>query len=229
MFIPGSNEIYLAKVEDLEKQHGWAITGIADTTISMTYQKEIELVFDIASFQGAKPNSRIDLWYIRDQNSQPVSPEKDFFVQCIRDHLRGLRQAQTKISELLKMVSGAWQKANHVAESMRLLNSTFPTNVVRTSDASIAIRSTLLLVPMQTKVEVTLSLHSQSTSNGLEVTVAPQAQVVYGEQFKVDKVVEYLASHIGNRVAAKEEQGRVEAWSDVIVELHERLLARGRK
>ncbi|RYP41850.1 hypothetical protein DL767_000679 [Monosporascus sp. MG133] len=229
-----SNEIssLKAKVEDLEKQHGWAVTGIADTTVSMSYQREIELVFDIASFRGAKPNSRIDLWYIatnRDRNPQPASPEKEFFVQCIRDHVRGLVQAQTRISDLLKVVSAAWRKANHVTENMRLLDSTFQTNVTRTSDASIAICSTLLLVPLETKVEITLGLHGQSTPEGVEVSIVPQAQVVYGEHFKVEKVVEYLATRIGNRVVTKEEQGQAESWSDIIVELHERLLARGRK
>ncbi|RYP66220.1 hypothetical protein DL769_006064 [Monosporascus sp. CRB-8-3] len=229
-----SNEIssLKAKVEDLEKQHGWAITGIADTTVSMSYQREIELVFDIASFRGAKPNSRIDLWYIaanREQNPQPASPEKELFVQCIRDHVRGLAQAQTRISDLLKVVSAAWRKANHVTENMRLLDSTFQTNVTRTSDASIAIRSTLLLVPLETKVEITLGLHGQSTPEGVEVAIIPQAQVVYGEHFKVEKVVEYLTTRIGTRVVTKEEQGQIESWSDVIVELYERLLARGRK
>ncbi|RYP65994.1 hypothetical protein DL771_008041 [Monosporascus sp. 5C6A] len=229
-----SNEIrsLKAKVEDLEKQHGWAITGIADTTVSMSYQREIELVFDIASFRGAKPNSRIDLWYIaanRERNPQPASPEKEFFVQCIRDHVRGLAQAQTRIGDLLKVVSAAWGKANHVTENMRLLDSTFQTNVTRTSDASIAIRSTLLLVPLETKVEITLGLHGQSTPEGVEVSIVPQAQVVYGEHFKVEKVVEYLSTRIGARVVTKEEQGQVESWSDVIVELHGRLLARGRK
>lgn len=226
--------LYVARVEDLEKQHGWAITGIAGTTVSMTYQKEIELVFDISSFQGAKPNSRIDLWYIaanRDQNPQPAPPEKEFFVQCTRDHVRGLAQSQTKISELLKVVSGAWKKANHVSDNVRLLNSTFQTNVVRTSDASIAIRSTLLLAPLQTKVQITLALHGHSSREGVSVAIVPQAQVIYGEQFKVDKVVEYLASRINSQVVTKEEQGQSqnEPWSDVVVELHERLLARGKK
>ncbi len=198
----------------------------------MTYQKEIELVFDIASFQDAKPNSRIDLWYIaanRDHNPQPASPEKEFFVQCIRDHVRGLAQARTKIGDLLKMVSGAWKKSNHVTENMRLLDSTFRTNVVRTSDASIAISSTLLLIPLQTKVEITLGLHGQSTQDGVEVNIIPRAQVIYGEHFKVDKVVEYLTTRLGTRVVTKEEQGQVESWIDIFVELHEKLLARGRK
>ncbi|KAI1081960.1 Spc7-domain-containing protein [Whalleya microplaca] len=229
-----SNEIssLKAKCDALEKQHGWAITGISGTTISMTYLREIELVFDIASFQGKSSNSRIDLWYIaanQERHPQPATPEKEFFVQCIRDHIRGLAPAQTKIKDLLNVVSAAWRKGSRTAENVRLLNCTFPTNVTKTSDSSVAVRSSLLLAPLQTKVEISLGLHGQSTRDGVEVSVVPQARVVYGEHFKVDKVAEYLATRIGSRIVAKEEQGEVESWSDVVTELHERLLARGKK
>ncbi|KAI1174057.1 hypothetical protein F4777DRAFT_555512, partial [Nemania sp. FL0916] len=230
-----SNEINTlkARVDEIERQHGWAITGVAGTSISMTYQREIELVFDVASFKGANPiNSRIDVWYIaatRERNPLPASPEKDFFVQCIRDHVRGLTQARTKIHDLLKIVSAAWKKTNHVAANIRLLNCTFPTKVTRTSDSSIAVKSSLLLVPLQTKVEITLALHAQNTPGGLRVAIAPKAEVIYGEQFKIDNVVDYLATRVGDEVVTKEERGeRVESWSDAVVELHERLLARGR-
>ncbi|KAI1827171.1 Spc7-domain-containing protein [Xylaria intraflava] len=230
-----SNEInsLKAKVDELEKQHGWGITGVAETTISMTYKKEIELVFDVASFRrGNAANSRIDLWYVaanRDRDPQPASPEKEFFIRCIRDHVRGMVQARTKINDMLQVVSCAWKKANHVAFNVRLLNCTFPTKVTRTSDSSIAIRSTLLLVPLETKVEIVLSLHGQHTPTGVQVSIVPQARVIYGEQFKVDKVVEYLTTRMGTSVVTKEELAEVESWSDIVVELHERLLARGRK
>ncbi|KAI0109065.1 hypothetical protein GGR51DRAFT_512582 [Nemania sp. FL0031] len=231
-----SNEInsLKAKVDELERKHGWAITGTTGTTISMTYKRDIELVFDVCSFGKGNPtNSRIDLWYIaanRDRNPLPASPEKDFFVQCIRDHVRGMTHAQTKIRDMLAVVSGAWKKAQYVAANVRLLNCTFPTKVIRTSDSSIAIRFTLLLVELETKVEVTLALHGQHTPRGLQVSIAPEARVVYGEHFKIDKVVEYLATRIGTTVVTKEERGGdAETWSDAIVELHERLLARGRK
>ncbi|KAI2641165.1 Spc7-domain-containing protein [Xylaria nigripes] len=222
-----------AKVDDLERRHGWAITGVADTTISMTYKREIELVFDVVPFcGGGAPNSRIDLGYVaanRDRDPLPASPEKEFFIQCIRDHVRGMVQAQTKINDMLRAVSGAWKKANHVAANVRLLNCTFPTKVIRTSDSSIAVRSTLLLVPLQTKVEITLALEGKHSQTGLEVSITPQVRVIYGEQFKVDKVVEYLTTRIGTSVVTKEERPEVESWSDVVVELHEKLLARGRK
>ncbi|KAJ8114341.1 hypothetical protein ONZ43_g4926 [Nemania bipapillata] len=230
-----SNEInsLKAKVDELERRHGWAITGVVGTSISMTYQREIELVFDVSSFGRDKASSsRIDLWYVaanRDRNPLPTSPEKEFFVQCIRDQVRGMAQARTKIRDMLSVVSGAWKKANHVAASVRLLDCTFPTKVVRTSDSSIAVRSTLLLVPLETKVEVTLTLHAQHTPGGLQILIAPQAQVIYGEHFKIDKVIEYLTTRIGTSVVTKEERSDTESWSDVVVELQERLLARGRK
>jgi kinetochore protein Spc7/SPC105 len=198
----------------------------------MTYMREIELVFDASSFQPSQPNSRIDLWYIaanRNHDPQPATPEKEFFVQCIRDHIRSLSQAQTKLSDLLRMVSASWKKANHVAQNLRFLNSTFPTSVARTSDSSIAIRCVLLLVPLETKVQITLNLHSQHAADSVEVSMVPQAQVIYGEHFKIDKVAEFLATRIGSKVITKGEDGEVESWIDAIVELHEKLLARGRK
>ncbi|KAH9906494.1 Spc7-domain-containing protein [Xylariomycetidae sp. FL2044] len=228
-----------AKVEEIERQHGWSITGIVDATISMAYRGEIELVFDTSSFQGqgaklksTSANSRIDLWYIaanRKQNPQPATPEKEFFIQCIRDHVRGLVLSQTKISRLLHMVSDAWQRAAHVTDNLHLLNCTFPTNVVKTSDSSIAVRITMLLSQLQTKLELTLALHDRSNHDGVGVAIVPQARVVYGEQFKIDKIAEYLATRIGTQVLTNKELNEVESWSDVVVELHERLLARGKK
>lgn len=195
----------------------------------MTYQQEIELVFNILSFRpGNASDSRIDLWYIaanRDHDPLPPSPEKDFFVQCIRDHVRGMTLSQTKIRNMLGVISGAWKMANHVAANVRLLNCTFPTKVARTSDSSIAIQSTLLLIPLETKVEITLALNGQHTQGGLQVSIAPQARVVYGEQFKSDKLTEYLTTRIGTSVVTE----GAETWSDVVVELRERLLGRGRK
>ncbi|KAI0126491.1 Spc7 kinetochore protein, partial [Xylariales sp. AK1849] len=228
-----SNEINAlkARVDEIEEQHGWNITGISETTVSMTYRREIEVVFDIASFQGSKPNSRIDLWYIacsREPNPQPSTPEKEFFIQCIRDYVRSLAQAQTKISTLLRVVSAAWQQAGSVSDDIHLLNCTFPTQVVKTGDSSIAVKIALLLAPLQTKVSIVLGLQGRNTPDGVEVAIVPCAEVVYGEHFKVDKVGEYLTTRIGDRVVAKEENETRESWGDVVVELHERLLARGR-
>ncbi|KAI5864704.1 Spc7-domain-containing protein [Durotheca rogersii] len=237
-----SNEInsLKARVDEIEKKYGWTITGTVGTSPSMTYKREIELVFDVAAFKSLKPNSRIDLRYIaanREANPEPGTPEKEFFVQCIRDHVQGLAQAETKISDLLGTVSASWQKARYVSENIRLVNCTFPTTVVKTSDSSVAVRSTLFLRPLKTKVEIVLGLHGgcgggPQESRGVEVTITPEARVVYGEQFKADKIVEFLAAEIGTRVVADGERvgsGKVDDWSNAVVKLYEKLLASGKK
>ncbi|KAM0556762.1 hypothetical protein ACHAPJ_005822 [Fusarium lateritium] len=216
-----------ARVDAIEKQHGWTVTGISGTVLSMAYKREIEIVFDITSFQEDQPNSTIDLWYIadnREQNALPKTAEKEFFLQCIRDYARALPHSRTEVSHLLKAVQTAWDKANLVSSQVDRLNATFPTTVERTSDTSVAITTSLLLVPLESRVEFKLNLHSRSTAEGLDVTITPEAKVLYGEHFNVVKVAEFLATRFGKTVGAGEEQ-----WSDVVVELHGRLIARGRK
>lgn len=197
----------------------------------MTYLREIELVFDIAAFQPGQPNSRIDIWYIaanRERNPLPATPEKEFFLQCLRDYVRALPQSSTKMSRILGTVRAAWDQANAVANHIHLLNLTFPTRVTKTSDTSIAIQSSLLLVPLSTKVEIVLNLHCSVGTDGLDVTVMPQANVIYGELFNAPKMAEFLSTRIGNHIFSQEEK-QSESWSDVFVELHARLLARGKK
>lgn len=216
-----------ARVDAIEKSHGWAVTGISGTNLSLAYKREIEIVLDIAAFQTHKPNSRIDLWYIadaRENNVQPKTPEKEFFLQCIRDHIRALPQSRTKVSNLLKMVQLAWDKANLVSAQISDINVTFPTTIIKTSDASVAMSTSLLLLPLETRVEVMLNLQGESGSDGLEVMIAPEAKVVYGEHFNVAKIGEFLASRIGTKVGAQEEH-----WSPILVELHGRLIERGRR
>ncbi|KAK6214953.1 chromosome segregation protein (Spc7 kinetochore protein) [Colletotrichum tabaci] len=219
-----------ARVDSLEKQHGWAVTGVSGSTISMTYRREIELVFDMASFQHEQKNSRIDLWYIatnRETNPAPSTPEKEFFLQCIRDHIRGLPQSRTKIADLLHWVRAAWDKANCTSNHIRQLNITFPTAVARTSDSSIAVKSSLLLPPIATKVEVALEIRGSSRTDGVEFALHPEAKVIYGEHFNTGKMGEFLATHLGGDAFSLVEGAP--SWSAVVVDLHERLLARGRK
>lgn len=227
-----ADHIYTVKVDEIEKEHGWTITGISGTMVSMTYRREIEVAFDIGAFQDAKTTSHVDLRYIaadREKSPQPNSVEKDFFVQCIRDYVRGLVESRAKISTLLRAIGAGWDKANAAADDIRLLNCTFPTEVARTGDSSVAATIDMLLVPLGTKVQLTLGLQSQPTPDGIEFRVMPTAQVIYGEHFKIDKICEYLSTRLGERITTKKENEAVESWSDVVVELHERLVARGRK
>jgi kinetochore protein Spc7/SPC105 len=226
----------LARTDELEKEHGWAITGISGTTISMSYKREIELVFDTAAFQPAcgtetQEPSTIDLWYIaasRERNPLPSRPEKEFFLQCIRDHVRGLPQSATRVSALLKVVSGGWDKANGLAEQVRFLDLTFPTTVSRTSDTCISVQSSVLIAPLQSRVNVTVALQSLAGGEGVEVSMTPSASVVYGEQFNAAKMTDFLTGKLGKRVG---EAGfdKMSTWGDVVSELHRKLLARGQK
>ncbi|KAI1328878.1 Spc7-domain-containing protein [Xylariaceae sp. FL0255] len=227
------------KVDQLEKKYGWAIVGCSGTHVSMTYQREVQLDFDISLFadQGRGSDSQINVQYIgvsREQGPEVPLPEKEFFVQCIRDHVRRLSgpsfsMHRPTVHQMLDMVSAAWKKANHVAGAVRLLNCTFPTTVRRTSDSSIAVRSTLLLVPIETKVEVVFELKQQDSAAGVQVSITPQVRVIYGEHFKVEKMAEFLATRIGTTVLTREEKPDSESWNKVVMELHGRLLARGRK
>ncbi|KAF4879030.1 Kinetochore protein spc7 [Colletotrichum siamense] len=218
------------RVDALEKQHGWAVTGVSGSQISMTYLREIEIVFDIASFQPRKKNARIDLWYIaanRASKPVPSTPEKEFFLECIRDHIRGLPQSRTKIADLLHMVRTAWDKANSTSNHVRRLNITFPTTVARVSDSSIAVKSSLLMAPLETKVEIALEIRGASKPDGVDFSLHPEATVVYGEHFNTPKIAEFLSTHLGEAAFSQEEGAP--SWSDVVVDLHERLLARGKR
>lgn len=205
----------------------------------MTYRKEIELVFDASSFlanNSSSPakqpvSSRIDLWYIganREWNPLPLTAEKDFFLQSIRDHIRGLPQNQTQLKDLLNAVSVSWNKASKVVEDICLLTISCPTEVSKTSDDSILIKSSLLIAPLTTKVEINFHLTSTSGENGIDVDISPRATVVYGERFNEPKMGEFLLNRCGDVV---EEKGHAtkDSWGIAVAELGEKLLARGRK
>ncbi|KOS19737.1 Kinetochore protein spc7 [Escovopsis weberi] len=214
------------RVDAIERKHGWTVTGISGSILSMTYKREIELVLDAASFEPGRPASRIDLWYIgdrREHKAQAKTVEREFFLQCIRDHVRGLPQGQTKMSSVLERVGRAWDKARLVSRQVERINVSFPTRVAKSSDSSIAVTSSLLLRPLETRVEITLRLSGRGGAAGVGVDVSSEARVVYGEQFNEGKVGEFLATRIGSSVGPGEE------WSSVVTELHAKLIARGRK
>ncbi|KAH6900378.1 hypothetical protein B0T10DRAFT_470409 [Thelonectria olida] len=216
-----------ARADAIENEHGWSMTGISGTMLSLAYKREIEMVFDIASFKTRRPNARIDLWYIgdtRERDPVPMTAEKEFLLECIRDHVRALPQSRTKTSHLLGMVAAAWDQANDLSSRINRLNVTFPTTVRKTSDSSVAVTTSLLLVPLETRVEATLHIMGQSGPDSLDVAIAASAKVIYGEHFNVAKVGEFLNTRLGKQMGDMEEE-----WSDIMVELHARLIARGRK
>lgn len=221
----------------LEVEYGWTITGVSGTTTSMTYRGEIELVFDAASFSDSLHKSkvttpdpsRIDLWYIaanKEHSPSPLTAEKDFLLQNIRDHVRSLPQAQTTIKELLKSVSVAWTRANLIFDDIRLINLTCPTETAKTADDTMVVQSTVLLRPLATKMQVSFHLRAMSDLTGVDIRVTPDVHVVYGERFNESKMRDLLATRIQRNENGDSGHGR---WSDAVIELSQKLLARGRK
>ncbi|KAK4161968.1 kinetochore protein spc7 [Cladorrhinum sp. PSN259] len=231
-----------AQTDKIEKTHGWAITGISGSTISMSYKRQIELVFDINSFQRGETQSRrpqqntqIDIWFIGDKRegnqAATLTTEKEFYLQAMRDHVRALPQSSTRVNRMLGIVSAAWDRANMVANYVRLLNLSFPTTVKRTSDLSIAVTSSLLLVPFQTRVETVLNLKVETPAcgeAGVQVAVTTEARVVYGEPFTIGKVTEFLNARVGGVIGDEGKGGGDKmGWDLAVLELYKRLLAKG--
>ncbi|KFZ10496.1 hypothetical protein V501_05168 [Pseudogymnoascus sp. VKM F-4519 (FW-2642)] len=218
-----------AKADALEEKYGWTITGISGTTLSLSLRSDLELVFDASSFRtkdgqakNAQANSRIDLWYIaanRERNPLPLTPEKAFFVESIRDGIRGMPQSQTTIKELLDTVSFGWATSLNVVEGIEALNRMYPTDVAKTSDESIVIKSRMLLASLASKVEVSYHVTTKNGEEGLEVQFNTTARVVYGERFNEDSMGRFLGKGIA--------EGR--SWVEVVKELEGRLFARGKK
>ncbi|POS77553.1 Spc7 kinetochore protein [Diaporthe helianthi] len=220
-----------ARVDAIEKRHGWAITGVVGTSVSVSYRREIELVFNTTSFKPGQPNSRIDVCYIaanRHRNPVPLTPDKEFCLECVRDHLRCLPQSKTKVSTMLGVVGRAWDRATALGHQIYQLNLAFPTSAARSSDSSISITSALLLAPLQTKVDVNLIVQGSVGVDSLEFLVSVQAVVVYGEHFNAGKMADFLSRRIGQCVYCPREK-ESETWANVVSDFHTRLLARGKK
>lgn len=185
----------------------------------MTYKRDIELVVDIGSDGRRTP---LDLWHIGDAGEAERSPEKEMLLQCLRHHARGLQQSGAKTADVVGSVQAGWDKALLVSSHISRIRVAFPTTVSRTCDWGISATSSLLLVPLRTKVEVTLLLDSCS---GTEVSISAAARVIYGEHFNVGKIEDFVLGRMGKTV----DGDKGEDWSEVLVELRRRLIARGKK
>lgn len=220
----------------MEKQYGWSIAAIKGTTITLRYKREIELAFDM------ERNAVSDIRYIispdgSSDNSfhpRPCCPpeEKAFFLDCIRTHIMQPSPSSTvpvPARRLLKVVGAAWDKADAVARHVRLLNLSFPTTVRRASESSLLVTSSLLLAPLQTRVEAAVRLEVGAAGAGpgadLEVAVTPEAKVVYGEGFNAGKMTEFLAGRVGDAGGGDVSPG----WDEAVLGLYKRLLAKGNR
>jgi len=203
----------------------------------MTYDRTLQLFFTPSSFQtngkedkspnAASENCPISLTYIADARTyhpQPLTTEKRFFLQIMRAQLQCLQQSQTTIKDLLTFVSTSWRTASNIAEEVGMLGVSYITEPTITSDEVMAVRSSMLLQGMRTKVEVVLEIKVRS-GNGvaaLATNVKAGAKVCYGEGLKGKKMAEFLESKI------KGLKGKG-VWVKAVGELEERLRARGKK
>jgi kinetochore protein Spc7/SPC105 len=211
----------------------------------MRYKREIELVFDVRSLrqqqqqrqhQQQQRNTSIDLRYVAETTAASrCSPEKEFFLRHIREHVRAHAKSATRPSRLLRMVSSAWDKAEAVTEHIRRLNLSFPSSVAfspEDGDAVVRVTASVLLVPLQTRLEVILNLSAKDggDDDGLEVVVTPEARVVYGEPFNTAKTRELLAGRIGGSVVSgKDGETKKMGWDEAVLESYGRLLAKGKQ
>ena len=226
-----------ANVDSLEATHGWTITSAADATLTMTYDRTLQLFFTPSSFRtnredeklvtSASENAPISLTYIADAHPYhplPLTTEKRFFLQIVRAQLQCLQQSQTTIKDLLTFVSSSWKTASGIAEEARILGVSYITEPTITSDEVMAVRSSVLLQAMRTKVEVGFEVKVRSGDGvaALATTIKASARVCYGEALKEKKMAEFLES----KIKGVKDRG---VWVKAVRELEERLIARGKK
>ncbi|VDB92557.1 Bgt-4834 [Blumeria graminis f. sp. tritici] len=227
-----------SRVCRMEEEYGWTITHISGTLISMIFRRELELTFDASSFRcrtahaTKEPfNLRIGLKYVglnQETNCSSLTAAKDFFLQFIGSEVSRLQYRLTNIKDLLESVSNSWNKANEVINEVYLLTLSCPTKVVKISNNSIEINSTLILKPLATKIAIKLHLTAQSTDKGIEMEIMPDANVIYGERFNEPKMKEFLLKRC--RYGLKERDPcNMSSWGIVVGELGDRLLARSRR
>ncbi|KAI9733011.1 MAG: hypothetical protein M1834_003554 [Cirrosporium novae-zelandiae] len=225
-----------SRVDALEKKHGWAISAASPTSLTMTYRKQLQLVFSPNSFLPNNPAitilqnpnpTPISLTYI-DSSSDPLSlpTEKRFFLQAIQATLHALPQSQTRIAHLLHCISQPWDRALSTSSQISSLHLTNPVSVNIVSDNLLAVKTSMLIKPLRTKVSVTFYVQYYSSYDGdgdsdedmgiknKNKTPPSEVKIIYGEQFKLASMEKFLET-----MAA--ERGR--GWGDVVRELEGRL------
>ena len=206
-----------------------------DLALTMSYNRTLQLFFTPSTFLpkdseaeiGTGENAPISLSYVADANDyrpEPLTTEKRFFLQIMRVQLQCLQQSSTKVKDLLSFIGQSWQSACTIAEEAKILGISYITDATITSDEVMAVRSSILLRSMRTKVVVGFDVKVRSGKgvDTLGVELKATAKVVYGESLKEKKMAEFLESKI------KGVQGRG-VWVEAVRELEGRCLARGKK
>lgn len=214
------------KVQSLEKQYHWAVTGVAGARITMTYKGELAVAFDITDSQHGWGDPTVEARRVFTKSDAPTRHQevaRDFFLQRIRGHSH---KNDRKLSSMLSLVAREWETARCMVRNINVADTTYPTKVTRTSNTSIEVVSTLLVTELETKIEVIFAISLNTTRGDTQVTIEPSARVVYGEAFNLGKMKDYLTSRIKQTPGEHDVQ---ETWCNILVSLHRRLLTRGRK
>lgn len=110
-----------------------------------------------------------------------------------------------------------------------MLGISYITESMILSDEVMKVQSILLLRDIRTKVELGFEVRVKDGEKVLEshITVRPSARVMYGEELKEKRMVEFL----DQRINVKRGQGQADTgiWAKVVGELEEKLIARGKK
>ncbi|MCJ1379914.1 hypothetical protein MMC17_003017 [Xylographa soralifera] len=223
--------ILKANVDALEQAHGWTIASVAGSSIALTYRSTLQLFLTPSSFcanNAQVPNapnndSSISLTYIADthpNHPKPLSTENRFFLQIMRARLQCLVQSQTPIKDVLTFVSLTWDHACRVSNEVRALSLTYITTPEIQSDDALAVRASILLREMKTKVEVAFKVDVGGEGLDMAVDFKTRAKVVYGEVLNESKMGDFLRQKV-----VKDGMG----WGKALRELEGRLVARGKR
>ncbi|MCJ1438218.1 hypothetical protein MMC27_007605 [Xylographa pallens] len=223
--------ILKANVDALEQAHGWTIASAAGSSITLAYRSTLQLFLSPSSFcaNNAKAldvsndNSSISLTYIADTHPihpKPLSTENRFFLQIMRARLQCLLQSQTPIKDVLAFVSSTWDHACRVSDEVRASNLTYITTPAIQSDDVLAVKASILLREMRTKVEVAFRVDVGGEGLRVAVGFRTQAKVVYGEVLNESKMGDFLRQKV-----VAEGMG----WAKALRELEGRLVARGKR
>lgn len=143
----------------------------------------------------------------------------------MRVKLQCLVQHETSIRDVLEFVSQSWEEAQAISGEVDALNRVWITTPEIKSDDILAIRTSILLREMKTKVEATYEVSVGGHGDGgeglqMQMRVDVKARVVYGEELNEGKMGAFLTQKIGKKGGS---------WAGGVKELEERLIARGSK
>lgn len=226
------------RVKALESKHGWLITSSSadesstSPSLTMSYLSDLQLFFHPLSFSptaSSASNMPISLTYIGEAaipTSRPLTTTKRFFLQLLRATLHCLPQHSTSVIALLDLVKSGWNLALAISEGVQSLEIEGLTEERILGDELMSITTTLLLHKLRSKVNVVFDVSVTVENMKVKAAVRARVETVYGEKYNETRMSEFMMEKCAG---GKLEETSMGCWSDAVVELRERLIARGRK